>query len=403
MGEEIAGRDDGGRLSFEFSFNGRPVLAHSGDSIASALVRSGVHVFSRSMKFHRPRGLYCGANRCYSCAMRVNGVPGVRTCATSVESGMIVETEGGVPSARYDLLSVFDHVFRKQFDHQSRFISPVFMVPTYQRVVRRLATSRRLPDKPRTYSHLEVMHADVLIVGHGVSGKAACDRLRALGVNPYVVDRHGTDVFTPSIAFGYYEDGRVGVLSETSGRLVRAKAVLFATGCVETGLDLVNGDLPGVLLPEAVAHLVERGVSPGKRVFIIGKSELSGQVTKDLESAGSKVVEWCENPAEVSRLTGRNKIQWVEVVRNGGRLERVPCDSVVLLGPLVPYVNLAQQAGCELKSVDGLWFVATDHEGRTTIPSVFSCGSVTGLTSVQERTVSGTRSADSIARFLGVT
>ena len=42
-----------------FSFDGRSVQAYRGDVIASALYAAGVRLFSRSFKYHRPRGLLC--------------------------------------------------------------------------------------------------------------------------------------------------------------------------------------------------------------------------------------------------------------------------------------------------------------------------------------------------------
>ncbi len=40
-------------------FNGKEIDAQQGDTIASALYRSGQRIFSRSFKYHRPRGLLC--------------------------------------------------------------------------------------------------------------------------------------------------------------------------------------------------------------------------------------------------------------------------------------------------------------------------------------------------------
>ena len=48
----------------EFTFDGQSYTAHPGDTIASALVAAGVGVFSRSFKYHRPRGLLCCAGHC---------------------------------------------------------------------------------------------------------------------------------------------------------------------------------------------------------------------------------------------------------------------------------------------------------------------------------------------------
>ena len=394
--------DDEERLSFKFTFNGRPVKAYEGDSVASALVRSGVFVFSRSMKFHRPRGLRCGSSRCFSCAMRVNGVPGVRTCATRAESGMVVETEGGFPSIDNDLLSLMDHIFRREFDYQTRFIRPRFMVPLYHRIVRRIASPRRLPDEPEEYGQLESVDAEVLIVGHGISGTAATKRLRSMGISPIVTDRHGTDVFPPAVAFGFYEDGRVGLLTETGGFLVRAKAVLLATGRIESGLDIPNADLPGVMLPEAVDHLVSRGVRPGTRAAVIGDGELRTDVIEQLRTSGCSVVAEIRNHERVLRVVGRKRVRAVESLDAQGRKERRECDLVVLLGPMVPYVALAQQAGCGLRVCGESWCIDVDKDGRTSLTEVFAAGSAAGFVGEGERAASGARAAEEISRYLGV-
>ena len=42
-----------------FQWEGRPVTGYAGDTIASALYAAGTRVFSRSFKYHRPRGLMC--------------------------------------------------------------------------------------------------------------------------------------------------------------------------------------------------------------------------------------------------------------------------------------------------------------------------------------------------------
>lgn len=394
--------DKSSRMSFEFLFNGRRVTAYEGDSVASALVRAGEFVFSRSMKFHRPRGLYCGASRCFSCAMRVNGVPGVRTCATRAEKGMVVESEGGFPSTKRDMLSVLDVIFMSGFEYSSRFVRPAFMVPVYQRMVRKLSTPRKLPETSRDFPPLESLNTDVLVVGQGRSGRAACARLRRLGIQLLVVDRHGTEMHSPSVVQGFYEGRTVLVLTETAGMVVHPRAVLIATGTVESAVPVVNGDMPGVMLPDAVEHLVRRGVRPGREACIIGDSPLRSLVLGLIESSGTEIVGDFPDPDKVLRIAGRSRVRGVDVVSGDGRPRRVKCDLVVLLGPLVPYVNLAQQAGCELRPRDGQWYVMTGPDGRTSVDGVFACGSVAGFLDEASRTRSGERAADGIARYLGV-
>ena len=51
----------GGRIdrarSVRFTFDGKAFIGHPGDTVASALIANGVHLFGRSFKYHRPRGL----------------------------------------------------------------------------------------------------------------------------------------------------------------------------------------------------------------------------------------------------------------------------------------------------------------------------------------------------------
>src|SRR5204863_506607 len=61
-----------------FRFESQTVSAFAGDTIASALYAAGVRVFSRSFKYHRPRGLLCVDGKCPNCLMNVNGCPNVR-------------------------------------------------------------------------------------------------------------------------------------------------------------------------------------------------------------------------------------------------------------------------------------------------------------------------------------
>ena len=75
------------RGTSRFFFDGEPVDAFAGDTIGSALFASGRRVFSRSFKYHRPRGLLCCSGSCANCMMTVDGVPNVRVCVEPVRAG----------------------------------------------------------------------------------------------------------------------------------------------------------------------------------------------------------------------------------------------------------------------------------------------------------------------------
>ncbi|RLF62376.1 MAG: sarcosine oxidase subunit alpha, partial [Thermoplasmata archaeon] len=76
-----------------FFFNGRKIYGLQGDTIASALHANNIKVLSRSLKYNRARGFFCGIGKCASCLMRVNNVPNVRICITPLTENINVETQ----------------------------------------------------------------------------------------------------------------------------------------------------------------------------------------------------------------------------------------------------------------------------------------------------------------------
>ncbi len=120
-------------------FEGREVPTGDGDTVAAALYRAGVRTFSRSVKYHRRRGLYCGTGDCPNCLMTVDGQPAVRTCITECRDGMSVERSAGWPNAEHDLLHVTDSLHRLMpvgFYYKT-FIRPRFAWTVAERVIRR--------------------------------------------------------------------------------------------------------------------------------------------------------------------------------------------------------------------------------------------------------------------------
>ncbi|NOX44329.1 MAG: (2Fe-2S)-binding protein, partial [Caldiserica bacterium] len=77
-----------------FTFDGRPIRAYEGETIAAALHAAGVRILSRT-RSGAPRGLFCAIGKCSSCLATVDGVPNVRTCITPVREGMVVESQRG--------------------------------------------------------------------------------------------------------------------------------------------------------------------------------------------------------------------------------------------------------------------------------------------------------------------
>ena len=74
-------------------FEGKQLECRSGTSIAVALWENGIRHLSHSHKYGLPRGLTCARSQCTACLMRVDGVPNVRSCETTVAEGMTVQKQ----------------------------------------------------------------------------------------------------------------------------------------------------------------------------------------------------------------------------------------------------------------------------------------------------------------------
>ena len=105
-------RDRPRSASSSFTFDGKPVAGLEGDTIGSALFAAGRRTFSRSFKYHRPRGLMCCAGQCPNCLVQVDGAPGVRACTEPLREGMKVEHMNASPSLEFDVMRATDLVRR---------------------------------------------------------------------------------------------------------------------------------------------------------------------------------------------------------------------------------------------------------------------------------------------------
>ncbi|WP_172684233.1 2Fe-2S iron-sulfur cluster-binding protein, partial [Desulfosarcina cetonica] len=90
------------------TYRGKTIQGVAGDTVATALYASGVRVFGRSLKYHRPRGLYSLDGECSNTCMEVDGIPNVRTENTPLKSGMAVKAQNVVGSADFDWMAFMD-------------------------------------------------------------------------------------------------------------------------------------------------------------------------------------------------------------------------------------------------------------------------------------------------------
>jgi len=262
-GERIR-RDE--RLTFDF--DGREVEAYAGDTVGSALYAAGVRVFTRSFKYHRPRGLMCCSGSCASCLMEVDGEPSVRVCTRPVEGGEQVRSQVITGSLERDPMRVVDRVggpFTPVGFYYRTGIRPKRAWPYIERALRRMTGLGRVgaAEARARRTDVEHRHVDVLVVGGGRSGRASALHYAAGGREVVLVDERpesadlaldGVEVLAPARALGVFEGRLVPVHAGDVVHRIRAQHVVVATGTVEQPLLFDGNDLPGVMTPRAVTR-----------------------------------------------------------------------------------------------------------------------------------------------------
>ena len=325
--------DRGRPISFQL--DGKSYPACEGDTIGSALSASGVHLFSRSFKYHRQRGLLCFSGSCPNCLMNVNGVPNVRVCTQPVKEGDRVGSQHNWPSLRWDILSVLDRLdflMPVGFYYKSLF-KPRLAWKIAEPLMRRLAGLGQLDAKPERGSHgvEENHHVELVVVGGGPAGMAAAKAAARAGVSVLLLHNEahlgghlryhsrpcsdpdgmefqagfemadhlqarlsrtpGVEIWKPARAFGGYEGGLLGVVREGGLVQVRAEQLVVATGCHESPIIFDNNDLPGIMLGRGVRRLIHLySVRPGRRAVVVASDKEGIQLALDLEGAGIEVV-----------------------------------------------------------------------------------------------------------------
>jgi predicted molibdopterin-dependent oxidoreductase YjgC len=76
-------------------FDGRPIEAYLGESVASALLAAGIRMLRASPRADAPRGAFCWMGICQECVVVADGVRRP-ACRLEVRDGMVI-LPGTVP------------------------------------------------------------------------------------------------------------------------------------------------------------------------------------------------------------------------------------------------------------------------------------------------------------------
>ncbi len=403
-------------LQLRFEFDGKTVCAFGGDTIASALFAEGRRTFSRSFKYHRPRGLLCCAGQCPNCLVQVDGAPGVRACTEPVRDGMRVEHMNAVPSLDFDAMRATDLVgrpFTPPGFYYKTFIRPRRLWPLYEKVLRHAAGLGRAPE-PRPerdwVTEYRRRHADVLVVGGGAAGLSAAIAAAELGADVVLADEGpeaggrllaeggheeareltrrareaGVELLRNAPALGYF-DGLVPVWEGDTLHQIRAARHVFATGAIEQPLLFGGNDLPGVMLSGGAVRLAALyGVRAGSRAVVATVDDRGIDAAHALRAAGVDVVAVADlrAGARVIEARGRGHVRRV-VLDPGGEID---CDLLVVSGGSAPATSLALQAGARTA-----YDTERGHFALTELPDgVQAAGEVAGAGTLEAARLSGT-------------
>lgn len=287
-----------------FDFEGSPVPALPGESLAAALTAAG-HMGLRQAGAEDRRGIFCGMGACQECLVEIDGRGGQRACMTKVVAGMDVR--------RHDP------------------------------AISTLAALAARPD-----SDPAVQTCDIAIIGAGPAGLAAARLLASNGIAPVVIDerdlpggqffkplapshrfrrgggdaqftagRHlvsevlalGTDIRSGQTVWQAASTAKggvsLGILAPNGAYVLEARAVLVATGAYERPHHVPGWTLPGVMTAGAAQTLARAyRVSPGQRVLVAGNGPLNWQVALELARGGGNVVAVLESasPSRVGNI-----------------------------------------------------------------------------------------------------
>ena len=437
-----------------FTFDGKRIIALEGDTIGSALFASGRRTFSRSFKYHRPRGLFCCAGQCPNCLVQVDGAPGVRACTEPVREGMRVEHMNASPSLDFDVMRATEKLggpFTPPGFYYKTFIRPRRLWPLYEKVLRHAAGLGRLRKSQRERewdTEYRRRHSDVLVVGGGAAGLSAAIAAAELGADVVLCDEGaepggrllaegghaharelarrareaGVEVLVNAPALGAF-DGLVPVWEGNTLHQVRARRVVYATGTIEQPLLFAGNDLPGVMLSSGALRLASLyAVRPGTRAVVATVCDRGLEAALALRDAGVDIAAVADlrgagaSPGESAALAalehrsigvmrgtrvvaanGRKQVESVSLAsEQRGELE-LRCDLLVVSGGSAPAVSLLAQAGAHTAYDHGRGvFALADLPG-----DVLAAGEVAGQGAPEQAELSGTLAGTEAAQALG--
>ena len=333
------------RKSLGFSFNGKTMTGHGGDTLASALLANGVHMVGRSFKYHRPRGiLTAGAeepNALITLGRDADQDPNIRATVAELYDGMEAFSQNHVGSLNVDLMAVndlFSPLLGAGFYYKTFMWPAAFWEKLYEPLIRRAAGLGALSgqDDPSRYDK-GYRHCDLLVIGSGAAGLMAALTAGRAGLDVIIaeqdfmlggrlnaeqdqIDGKKAAVWAADVAaelatmpnvrlmprttvYGAYDHGVYGALERITDHLanpgdaprqvlwrIYSKRAILASGSIERPIAFGHNDRPGIMLAGAVREYANRyAVAAGQNVTVFTNNNDGWRTAHDLNRAGVHV------------------------------------------------------------------------------------------------------------------
>jgi sarcosine oxidase subunit alpha len=443
----------------QLRFEGQAVAALAGDTLSSALAAAGIMTVARSFKYHRPRGLVSAAGHDANSLFQIGHEPNQRGDQILARDGLAfqaVNTRGGVARDRASAIGMLARFLPVGFYYKAFLGQRSF--PWFERLIRNFSGLGTVHfnriEAPRDRRH---QHCDVAVIGAGVAGLSAAlaaaeqgarrivivdeaqrpggsglwhaqtrpqDAAHCRGLIDQLQALAGVELLCSHSVVGYYADHELAISRidrEDGGlRLLRAGAVVMATGCIEQPAVFRNNDLPGVLLGSAAQRLLYRhGISAGESIVVLGANSDAVALALDLASQGLKVTDLAvpegspTDPAVLPlgalraagiRVHGNVRaiaaqagsdgaLSAVEWVGAAGR-EQVRCDCLLMSTGWMPALQLALQCGASITFDAALG----QHVPQTLPAGLFVAGRANGCFNFADRAADGKAAGELAAR-----
>lgn len=229
-------------------------------------------------------------------------------------------------------------------------------------------------------------------------------------------------VLTSSRVLGIYKDKIVTILTNNKMMKYFPKALILATGASEKFLAFENNDLPGVFGAGAVQTLMNLyGVSPAKKILMVGSGNIGLIVSYQLLQAGVEVACVIEASPKIGgysvhasklrrmgvpiltshtikKAVGKDKVEgaiicqldssWREIIDTD---QFIKCDAICLSVGLTPLTDLLRQTNIKTVYISELggYIPIRDENMETNIKNLFVAGDVSGIEEATSAIIEG--------------